>query len=81
MTTLILKCAAAWRRFWRLRTNRYDMVADGAVVGHIFLSPSAPGHRPWMWTSNERDGHPPVFGYEPTQEEAMQAFARSWRRK
>jgi hypothetical protein len=81
MATLNLKCAAAWRRFWGLRTDRYDVVAGGVIVGRIFLSPTAPGHRPWMWTSNEHKGRPPAFGYEPTRDQAMLAFARSWHRE
>jgi hypothetical protein len=79
MATLILnKCAAARRRFWRLRTDGYDVMADGVVVRRIFLSPSAPGHRPWMWTSNEHKGRLPAFGYEPTREDAMAMFAKRW---
>jgi hypothetical protein len=74
MTPLILKLAAALRRFWRWRTN-------SVVVGRIFLSPTAPGHRPWMWTSNEHKGRPPAFGYEATRDEAMAAFAKSWRQE
>jgi hypothetical protein len=46
-------------------------------VGRIFRSPSAPKHRPWMWTSNEHEGRPPAFGYEQTREAAMAAFAKS----
>jgi hypothetical protein len=79
-TLLILKCATALRRFWR-RRDSYDVVADGVVVGRIFLSPTAPRHRPWMWTSNEHKGRPPAFGYEETREAAMAAFAKSWRRE
>src|SRR5262245_25418691 len=76
MHPLILKCAMALRRFWR-RRDGYDGVADGVVVGRVFLSPTAPGHRPWMWTSNEHKGRPP----EPTREAAIAAFAKSWRRQ
>jgi hypothetical protein len=75
----ILKRATAFRRFWR-RRDSCDVVADGVLVGRIFLSQTAPKHRPWMWTSNEHKGRPPAFGYEPTREAAMAAFAKSWRR-
>ena len=78
---LILKCATALRRLWRWRHDNYDVVEDGIVVGRIFLSPDAPKHRPWMWTSNEHKGRPPAFGYEPSREAAMAAFAKSWRRE
>jgi hypothetical protein len=46
-TALIRKCATALRRLWR-RRHRWDVVADGVAVGRIFLSPTAPEHRPWM---------------------------------
>jgi hypothetical protein len=29
----------------------YSVLEGGAVVGRIFLSPSAPQDRPWMWAS------------------------------
>jgi hypothetical protein len=51
-------------------------VPDGVGVGRIFMSQSAPKHRPWMWTSNEHNGRPPAFGYEETREAAMAAFAK-----
>jgi hypothetical protein len=28
----------------------FDVLADGVVVGRIFLSPAAPEARPWMWS-------------------------------
>jgi hypothetical protein len=79
-TTLIRKCATALRRLWR-RRDRWDVVADGVAVGRIFLSPTAPEHRPWMWTSDEYEGRPPAFGYEATREDAIAMFAKCWRRK
>jgi hypothetical protein len=81
MTPLILKLAAAFRRLWRWREEHYDVVENGVAVGRIFRSPSAPKHRPWMWTSNEHEGRPPAFGYEQTREAATAAFAKSWRRQ
>jgi hypothetical protein len=68
------------RRLWRWRDDNYNVLEDGVVVGRIFLSPAAPEHRPWMWTSNEHQGRPPAFGYEATWEAAMAAFAKFWRR-
>ena len=58
-----------------------DVLADGVVVGRIFLVPVAPEGRPWMWASGhgghiERAAH----GYAATREAAMAAFAKSWRR-
>jgi hypothetical protein len=75
---LTLKRASASRRLWRWRDDNYDVMADDVVVGHIFLSPEAPKHRPWMWTSNEHQGRPPAFGYEATREDALRALARAW---
>jgi hypothetical protein len=77
MSTLALKLVAASRRFWRWWADDYDVMADGVVVGHVFLSPTAPKHRPWMWASNEHMGRPPAFGYETTREEAVRALARA----
>jgi hypothetical protein len=41
----------------------YDVLAEGAVVGRVFLSPAAPDSRPWI----PRD-RTPTHGYEPTRE-------------
>jgi hypothetical protein len=55
----------------------YDVLCGGVVVGRIFLSQGGK----WMWASNDHEGHTPAYGDEPTQEAAMAAFARSWRRE
>jgi hypothetical protein len=34
------------------------VLAEGAVVGRVFLSPAAPDSRPWMWTL--------AYGYHET---------------
>jgi hypothetical protein len=61
----------------------FDVLADGVVVGRIFLSPAAPQDRPWMWASghNGDSVNRAAHGYEPTREAAMAAFAKSWRGK
>jgi hypothetical protein len=60
----------------------YDVLEDGVVVGRIFLSPGAPQNRPWMWACGHYgDIRRAAYGYEPTREAAMQAFAKSWRRE
>jgi hypothetical protein len=56
----------------------YDVLFNGVLVGRIVLSPSAPNDRQWMWSLDHRD-RSPTFGYEPTREAAMAAFAKSWR--
>jgi hypothetical protein len=76
--TLILKRAPIGQN-----QEDYDVLAGGAVVGRIFLSPAAPEGRQWMWAS----GHSAdsvkraADGYEPTREAAMAVFARSWLRE
>jgi hypothetical protein len=75
MTQLILKRAPIGSN-----SEDYDVLEDGVVIGRIFL---APEDRPWIWASGHgadslrRAAH----GYEPTREQAMHAFARSWRRE
>ena len=76
MTQLILK-----REPIGSNLEDYDVLEDGVVVGRIFLSPAAPQGRPWMWTCGHYgDIRRAAYGYEPTREAAMQAFARSWHR-
>jgi hypothetical protein len=60
----------------------YDVLEDGDVVGRIFfLSAVAPRDRPWMWASGHNgDIERAAHGYEPTREDAMAAFKKSWRR-
>jgi hypothetical protein len=79
MTPLILKRGDPSRR----REDDYDVLENGVVVGCIFRVPAAaPEGRPWMWAS----GHSAdtikraAYGYEPTREAAMAAFAKNWRR-
>ena len=55
----------------------YDVLCGGAVVGRIFLSQVGK----WMWASTDHEGRTPAYGDEPTQEAAMAAFAKSWRRE
>src|SRR5262245_1876058 len=77
IASLVLKRGDPSRR----RNDDYDVLEDGKVVGRIFMVPTAPQGRPWMWASShgeqiERVAH----GYEATREDAMAAFAKSWRR-
>ena len=58
----------------------YDVLADGKLVGRIFKVPIGPQDRTWMWANGRNRGiHHAVHGYEPTCEDAMAAFAKSWR--
>jgi len=66
-----------------VKEDDFDVLADGAVVGRIFLSNAAPVGTPWMWTPafGHRENRTPTHGYAPTREAAMAAFAKSWRRE
>jgi hypothetical protein len=60
------------------------VLTDGKVVGRILKSAKSPIGTPWMWTllfGYHEDRTPPTHGYEPTREDAMAAFAKSWRRE
>ena len=64
------------------RDDDYDEFDNGVVVGRIFfLDAVGPSRRPWMWASGH-DGQikRAAQGYAATREEAMAAFAESWRR-
>jgi len=60
-----------------------DVLADGAVVGRIFLSNAAPVGTAWMWTLTfgHHEDRTPTHGYAATREAAVAAFAKSWRRE
>jgi hypothetical protein len=61
----------------------YDVLADGVVVGRIMRAAASPEDSPWMWTLafGYHEDRTPTYGYEPTREAAMAAFAKSWWRK
>ena len=81
VSQLILNRASALRSSGQWRDDDYDVLEGGVVVGRIFKVPVAPQDRPWMWASGH-NGHirRAAHGYEPTREQAMAAFAKSWRR-
>jgi hypothetical protein len=85
MTTksLVLKRGSASRSSGQWRDDDYDVLESGAVIGRIFcLDAVGPQGRPWMWASDHNgDIKRAAYGYEATREEAMAAFARSWRRE
>jgi hypothetical protein len=62
----------------------YDVIgADGMIIGRIFKATRFPNGMPWQWSLayGHHEDHTPTHGYEPTREEAMQAFARRWHRE
>jgi hypothetical protein len=56
---------------------------DGIVAGRIMKAMASPQRMPWMWTLafGYHEDRKPTHGYAPTREEAMAAFAKSWRRE
>ena len=83
MTQLILKRAALSRPSGEWKDDDYDVLADGVAVGRIMNSAASPVGTPWMWTLifPHHEGRSPTHGYEPAREQAMAAFAKSWRRE
>jgi hypothetical protein len=49
----------------------------------IFLDAVGPQGSPWYWASGPPNGDikRAAYGYEPTREAEMAAFAKSWRRE
>ena len=80
---LVLKRASASRSSGEWSDDDYDVLAEGDVVGRIFKVHAAPVGTPWMWTLafGQHEERTPTQGYAVTREEAMAAFAKSWRRK
>jgi hypothetical protein len=82
MTSLILRRATASRPSGEWSEDDYDVLENGAVVGRIFKVHAAPVGTPWMWTLafGHDEDRTPMHGYAATREDAMAAFAKSWRR-
>jgi hypothetical protein len=80
---LILKRASSSRSSGEWNDDDYDVLCDGAIVGHIFKVHAAPEGSPWMWTLafGHYEDRTPTHGYAATREAAMTAFAKSWRRQ
>jgi hypothetical protein len=80
---LILKRASTSRPSGDWSDDDYDVLCESAVLGRSFKSAAAPVGTPWFWTLAyaHLGGRTPTHGYEPTREDAMAAFAKSWRRE
>jgi hypothetical protein len=80
---LTLKRASASRLSGEWSEDDYDVLADGVVVGRIMKAAAAPVDAPWLWTLayGYHEDRTPLHGYAPTREDAMVAFAKSWRRE
>jgi hypothetical protein len=83
MGQLILKRASASRPSGEWSDDDFDVLADGAVVGRIFKANAAPVGMSRMWTLafGQHEDRSPMHGYAETREDAMAAFAKSWRRE
>jgi hypothetical protein len=81
---LILTSASKSRPSVEWNEDDYDVVADGLVVGRIMKAAAAvPVGMSWMWTLGYgyHEDRTPIHGYAATREDAMAAFAKSWRRE
>jgi hypothetical protein len=82
--SLILQRASTSRPSGDWNEDDFDVLADGDIVGRIFKVNAAPiGLPPWMWGIAfwHHEGRTPTHGCAATREEAMKAFAKSWRRE
>jgi hypothetical protein len=80
---LLLKRAALSRPSGQWSDDDFDVLANGVVVGRIFKANASPVGASWMWTLafGHHEDRTPIHGYAATQEAAMAAFAKSWRRE
>jgi len=80
---LVLKRASTSRSSGEWSDDDYDVLAGGVVIGRILKSAAAPVGMPWLWTLayGHHEDRTPIYGYEPTRDAAMAAFAKSWRRE
>jgi hypothetical protein len=83
MPALILKRASASRPSGEWSDDDYDVLADGVVVGRIMKASAVPVGMSWMWmlAFGHYEDRTPTHGYAATREDAMAAFAKSWRRE
>jgi hypothetical protein len=81
MSSLILKPAAISRPSGEWNDDDFDVLADGVVVGRIFKANASPVGASWMWTLafEHHEDRTLTHGYAETREDAMSAFAKSWR--
>jgi hypothetical protein len=80
---LILKRAKLSRPSGQWQDEDYDVLADGKVVGRIYErgSEDEPPDMRWFWSIMIVPAVPNMTnGHAATREEAMAAFAKSWRR-
>jgi hypothetical protein len=83
MDRLVLKRASASRPSGHWYDDDYDVLCEGEVVGRIMKAAAAPVGTPWLWTLayGHHEDRTPTHGYAAAREDAMAAFAKSWRRE
>jgi hypothetical protein len=83
MDQLVLKRASASRLSGEWSEDDYDVLCESEVVGRIMKAAAAQVGQPWLWTLayGHHEDRTPIYGYEATREDAMAAFAKSWRRE
>jgi hypothetical protein len=64
MDQLVLKRAAASRLSGEWSEDDYDVLCEGAVVGHIMKAAAAPVGEPWLWTLayGHHEDRTPIYG-------------------
>ena len=83
MSSLVLNRAWASRSSGEWNDGDFDVLADGTIVGRIMKAAAVPVGMSWMWTLafGQHADPTPTHGFAATREEAMAAFAKSWRRE
>jgi hypothetical protein len=80
---LTLKPASTSRPSGEWSDEHFEVLAEGVMVGRIFKSAASPVGTPWMWALayGHHEDRTPTHGYAATREDALAAFAKSWRRE
>jgi hypothetical protein len=83
VSVLILKRASASRSSGEWSDDDHDVLCEGEVVSRIMKAAAAPVDQPWLWTLayGHHEDRTPTHGYAAAREDAMAAFAKSWRRE
>ncbi len=83
MSDLRLQSARASRSASERGKDEYDVTtSNGMTVGRIFKPAHAPKDLPWFWTIQihlRRPGPAAHQGYAADRDNAMTAFAESWK--
>jgi hypothetical protein len=80
---LVLKRASVSRSSGEWSDDDFDVLCDGVVVGRIMKAAAVPVGMSWIWTLayDYHEDRTLTHGYAATREDAMAAFAKSWRQE